>query len=238
MALSNDGTRSDRAYTAHGMRPSELDTLCATIRQHKCRQILEIGMANASSTLRLLEVANELSGSVTSIDPFQFDDTQNEADSYNVAGGGVERVKQSGMAHLHSLMADFDYIALPELVRQSRKFDAIFIDGYHSFDYAFLDLFYADLLLTDGGLFFFHDTGMPSVHKAVQFMLRNKPYRSVGPRPVIYTPELSRRLVRKIVHIATGRMGEIRERQRFWGSLAALQKQQSRICPQGFIAQF
>jgi predicted O-methyltransferase YrrM len=231
--------QTDRASMPHGMRPSETRKLCELIAQFGCRRILEIGMANASSTIVLLNVIKDVEGAhIVSIDPFQFEDASNEGESYDVRGVGVRNVENSGLSHLHTLIAEFDYVAMPRLVAEGRKFDAIFIDGYHSFDYTFLDMFYADLLLTDGGLVLFHDTDMPAVHKAFQFFVRNKPYTVIGPRPVIYTKDFGSRVARKLTYLATGRMPEIRERQQNWGALAALQKKQTAICPQGTIASF
>ena len=62
---------------------------------------------------------------------------------YGIGGQGVRNVAAAGFANMHRLMEEYDYIALPQLVAEKAQFDMVFIDGYHSFDYTFLDFFYA-----------------------------------------------------------------------------------------------
>jgi predicted O-methyltransferase YrrM len=228
-----------RADRPHGMKDVEIKRLCQLVRDFDCRRILEIGMANASSTvmlLRALEAAG--GGEVVSIDPFQNRDVPGVDTAYNIRGAGMRNIEAAGLSHMHRLIEDYDYIAMPQLVRDGEKFDLVFIDGYHSFDYTFLDFFYADLLLKDGGVCAFHDTGYPAVHKVLQFLLRNKPYRLIGPTPLVYTPDLPSRLVRRTATILAGRAGEARERRVNWHSLAALQKRETAICPQLTLVDF
>lgn len=57
---------------SQGMRPSKILVLCELIREHKPKRVLEIGMANGSSTVAMLEVLDSLGdGNLVSIDPFQ-----------------------------------------------------------------------------------------------------------------------------------------------------------------------
>jgi hypothetical protein len=150
----------------------------------------------------------------------------------------MENVKASGLGRMHRLINDYDYIAMPDLVKSGEKFDMVFIDGYHSFDFTLIDFFYADLLLNDQGICAFHDTGYPAVHKAVQFILRNKAYKVIGPAPSVYTPDLPSRIARRARSIITGRAEEARERRTKWHSLSALQKLESAISPQLRIVDF
>lgn len=75
----------------------------------------------------------------------------------------------SGLSSYLELLEEFDYIALPRLVAEQRSLDFILIDGWHSFDYTLIDMFYADILLRPGGVLTVHDTGWPSVYKACKF---------------------------------------------------------------------
>ena len=55
-------------------------------------------------------------------------------------------------------------------------YDLVFIDGKHTFDFALVDFFYADLLVRVGGYVAFDDLWMPSILRAVNFVLRNRDY--------------------------------------------------------------
>jgi hypothetical protein len=221
------------------MRPGEIEMLYQLIRDFKCRRILEVGMAHGSSTLVILQALKDSGGGeVVSIDPFQYVDVPGGDEIYQVRGGGMENVRAAGFADTHRLIADYDYLAMPRLVQQNEKFDFVFIDGYHSFDYTFLDFFYADHLLNDHGICAFHDTGFRAVHKVIQFVLRNKSYKLVGPGPQVYTPDLTRRIVHKAWTIATGKSAEARERRLRWQSLAAVQKLTTTVCKQLEVVEF
>src|ERR1700744_5198036 len=111
----------------HGMQAREIAILCRIAREEKCRTILEIGMANGSSTVALLKTLDEVGGgTVTSIDPFQ-NQGANGID-YGIAGQGIRNVQSSGFADRHRLMEEYDYIAMPQLVAEKAQFDMVFID--------------------------------------------------------------------------------------------------------------
>jgi predicted O-methyltransferase YrrM len=221
----------------HGMQAREIDVLCRIARDEKCRSILEIGMANGSSTVALLKTLDENGGgTVTSIDPFQNRDEHGVA--YAIGGQGVRNVAASGLANHHRLIEDYDYIALPGLLSQQTAFDMVFIDGYHSFDYTFLDFFYTDLLLKEGGICAFHDTGWPTVYKVTDFLMKNKDYEPVGPRPSRYLSNVAMRGLRRGFHMITGRDAEMRERRTAWGSVAAFRKLRSTMCPETKLVNF
>jgi predicted O-methyltransferase YrrM len=221
----------------HGMQAREIAILCRIARDQKCRSILEVGMANGSSTVALLRTLDENGGgTVVSIDPFQNRDENGVA--YAIGGQGVRNVAASGLGHCHRLMEEYDYIAMPQLVAERASFDMIFIDGYHSFDYTFLDFFYADLLLKEGGVCAFHDTGWPTVYKVTDFLMKNKDYAPLGPRPSRYLASVAMRGLRRGVHMITGRDAEMRERRQSWGSVAAFRKLRSSMCPETKLVNF
>ena len=221
----------------HGMQAREVAILCRIAREEKCKTILEVGMANGSSTVALLKtLAENGGGHVTSIDPFQ-NKGENGID-YGIGGQGVRNVAAAGFASMHRLMEAYDYIALPQLVAEKAQFDMVFIDGYHSFDYTFLDFFYADLLLKEGGICAFHDTGWPTVYKVTDFLMKNKAYTPLGPRPSRYLSNVAMRGLRRGFHMVTGRDAEMRERRMSWGSVAAFRKLRSTICPETKLVTF
>jgi len=45
-----------------------------------------------------------------------------------------------------------------------------FIDGWHTFDYTFIDFFFVDQVLKDGGILAFHDMYALSKQKVLNFI--------------------------------------------------------------------
>lgn len=145
------------------------------MRQVKAKKTLEIGMAMGCSTLAILEALPE-EGRHTSIDPFQI-----ATHGYGYRGVGVTMVNRAGLSDQHRLIEEPNYLALPCLLKAGEQFDLIFIDGWHTFDFAFIDLFYADLLLREGGVLIFDDWGFPCVYHVTRFLEQHKAYRKLGP---------------------------------------------------------
>ena len=236
--MSSNNNTVDRAK---GMRRSEIDVLCGLIRANRFSKLLEIGMANGSSSVAMLRTLTENGGgSLTSIDPYQYaavGSVRNDNDD-GYSGEGVENVSKAGFSHMHTLLAEPDFIALPKLVQAKEKFDFIFVDGYHSFDYAFIDFFYADLLLKVGGIVAFHDSSFPAVYKVCQFVARNKEYRLVGPRPEPMYRGVLRKSLRRARYYFRGESAKFRERRLVWCSVAAFEKSGDLQCKQFVIRDF
>lgn len=134
-------------------------------------------MATGTSSLAILENL-PVGGRLTSIDPFQ---------STEWAGEGLRNIEAGGFNAAHTLIEEPDFLALPRLVRAGRQFDLIFIDGWHSFEYVMLDMFYGDLLLRQGGVMGFDDCGMAAVRKALRFLKTHRPYEELDVGPLRYT---------------------------------------------------
>lgn len=224
-----------------GMRASEIAVVCRLIRERRLSRLLEVGMANGSSSVSMLRALSSCGGgTLTSIDPYQFaaagSVSKDNDDGYD--GEGMRNVRNAGFARMHTLMAEPDYTALPKLVERGEKFDFIFIDGYHSFDYAFLDFFYADLLLKVGGVVAFHDSSYPAVYKVCRFIAGNKDYRLIGPRPEPMYEGLPRKLLRRARYWLAGENAIFRERRLVWCSVAAFEKRGDSQCPQRTLTEF
>ena len=65
------------------------------------------------------------------------------------------------------------------LLQEGRKFDLIFIDGHHHFDYKFIDLFMSHHLLKDEGVLIFHDLLLQSTKKIYRFISTNYDYELI-----------------------------------------------------------
>jgi len=232
-----EGARADRP---HGMQAREIARLIEIIRDHNCRAVLEIGMANGSSTVAMLKALQELGGGrVTSIDPYQFrDDPALGENYYGIRGAGVRNVAAAGLSAFHTLIAEFDHVALPRLADDEANFDLVLIDGFHSFELTFLDFFYADRMLRPGGICVFHDSGTAAVFKVTQYLMRNKAYAPVGPAPEQSHKSLVRRALRRASYLVNGRAESFRERRLNWGSLAAFRKTAERDAPEYAIEEF
>jgi len=131
------------------------------IIKNKFTKILEVGFAFGSSGLFITAALKnlELYGHKTyhrAVDPNQ---------STQWKGIGKLNIKRLGYNN-SEVIEKPDYIALPDLLKDRLKdkkwneskydpnyerFDLVFIDGWHTFDYTLLDFFYADLLLRTGG---------------------------------------------------------------------------------------
>jgi hypothetical protein len=77
-------------------------------------------------------------------------------------------------------MEDYDYFALPELLRRKLPVDFAYIDGWHTFDYTLLDFFYLDKMLKVGGIVAFNDCSWPAVEKAMRFVTSHRQYREIS----------------------------------------------------------
>lgn len=120
------------------------------IYELKPSSCLEIGMGMGVSTLCILYALAKLGNRrLTSIDPHE---TGRGPQKLN--GIGLEMVRRAGCSHLLEFMEEPSYLALPRMLAEGKRFDFIMIDGWHSFDYVFVDYFYSDLLLNVGGAWY------------------------------------------------------------------------------------
>lgn len=187
------------------------ETLYDTVKKYKVKKALEIGMASGISSLSILSGLKE-NGDETrlvSIDPFQ---------STLGRGAGVNHVREAGLSNHHQLLEEFDYLALPKLVAAGEKFDFIYIDGNHDFEYVMLNFFYADLLVTKGSIIGFNDCGWKSVHAAMKHVPKPGDYTEID---VGLKPDYKgRNIVATVTRWCTGRSSSDRYFQKNQGSNA------------------
>jgi predicted O-methyltransferase YrrM len=132
---------------------SEDETICRT---------LEIGCAYGLSSLHICESLMGRPGARhTMIDPNQ---------NSEFHGVGVHHLEQLGFRDFE-LIEKPSEIALPELLAQNEdQFDFIFVDGWHTFDHALLDCFYANRLLRVGGLLVLDDAAWNTVSRVIDYL--------------------------------------------------------------------
>ena len=74
------------------------------------------------------------------------------------------------------MIEDYDYNALPRLLASGVKREFAYIDGWHTFDYALLDWWYVDKMMTANGIVGFNDCDCPAVDKVIRFVLTHRKY--------------------------------------------------------------
>ena len=150
------------------VKKQEGDFLYNTILTNKYQRCLEVGMAYGISAMYMLLALKKLGTKniqLYSVDP-------NQSTQWN--NFGVKLVKSIKMNKYHKLFEDKSYNVLPKLVDE--KYDFIFIDGWHTFDYTLLDFFYSSLILKVGGIIVVDDAYHAGVNKFMKYIDTNYPH--------------------------------------------------------------
>ncbi len=164
---------SGEALECNSHTPLEyMVALYRTVLAARPRVVLEIGMAYGISSLAILMALDKIgeAGCLISVDPHQSGDWKNI---------GVANVQRSGFTERHELLESYDYLALPQLLESGTQIDLAYIDGWHTFDYVLLDLFYLDKMLHPGGIMGFNDCGYRAIDKAINFLLTHRKFREI-----------------------------------------------------------
>jgi len=134
--------------------------------QTKATRTLEIGMAFGLSTLFVCQAHKDKgAGHHTAIDPWQ------KRWFNNI---GLRNVRNAQLDGDFRFFEAPSFEALAELGSKGERFDFVFIDGNHRFDYTLVDFFLVDKILNVGGHVMLHDPWMPSIRKILSFILRNR----------------------------------------------------------------
>lgn len=153
--------------SATPVKPNEAAFIYEFLKEKGLNQTLEIGFAYGRSASHIVAATGKKH---IVIDPFQ--------DNYN--GLGLENMERLGLRELIDFKPDFSHAVLPELHKEGRTFDFIFIDGDHKFDGIFVDFYYADLIVKPNGYLLFHDTWMRSTQLVMSFIKNNrKDYKKI-----------------------------------------------------------
>ncbi len=186
------------------------EALFRHIRAQRPQVAVEVGMANAISTLSILTALEENGGDgrLVSIDP-------NQSTQWRDCGRAA--VTRAGLSARHRVIEKPDSLALPELLAAGTRIDFAYIDGWHTFDYALVDFWYLDKMTPKGGVIAFNDCGWPAVTKAIRFVETHRRYceLDVG-LPQSYDRSLSLvTLLRKLKHRRLGDYWRRREDRYF-----------------------
>jgi predicted O-methyltransferase YrrM len=155
-----------------GLPRAHTEELARLVRDEGAESTLETGMAVGLSTLAICGVHAERNrGQHVAIDPFQSTDWRSI---------GRLNVRRAGLEDRVRLIEEPSELALPRLVEEGLELDLALIDGLHLFDHTLVDFFFIDRMLCDGGLVVFHDTWMPAVAAAVDYVRANRAYLDVA----------------------------------------------------------
>ncbi len=157
------------------------------IRENKFTHTLEVGLAMGASACWITQAHrdNNLNGHHFAIDP-------NQTAQYENMGRYL--VEKCGNLQYLEVMEMTSYRALPILFERVRngeipKFDLIYIDGWHTFDYTLVDFFYADLLLNVHGVIVLDDIKHHPVKRCFDYIKTNYPHYEVVERTPVYDPK-------------------------------------------------
>ena len=149
------------------IKSTEAEFIYNFVKELKLTKTLETGFAYAKSASHIIAATQSKH---IAIDPFQS----------HYQNLGIENIKNLGFSEYLEFYNDYSHNVLPKLVTKKEKFEFIFIDGDHKFDGEFVDFYYADLLLEEGGYVLFHDTWMRSTRLVMAFIKKNrKDYRYI-----------------------------------------------------------
>jgi predicted O-methyltransferase YrrM len=144
------------------IKKQEINIIQEIISKNNLNKCLEVGMAFGTSAVSILMNKNT---TLISVDPFQ----KTQWNSY-----GLKLIKSFKYDSRHTLITKKSYEALPELLKEHEKtFDFIFIDGFHTFDYTLLDIFYSCLLLKIGGYIIIDDVLHNGVKQCINYINTN-----------------------------------------------------------------
>jgi predicted O-methyltransferase YrrM len=152
------------------------------IRDLKPKCSIEIGCAYGVSSLFICEALADVGAERhIIIDPYQLGSGHRGPDS-GYEGIGLLNLKRAGLDRIVDFHAELSFRCLPRLLEQGVMVDFAFVDGMHTFDYAFVDFFFLDKMLRPGGVIIFDDYSIyPSIHKLCRYIVRNLPYSPIGP---------------------------------------------------------
>lgn len=104
-------------------------------------------------------------------------------------GAGMRHLEAAGVIGMVELWEEPSYRVLPQLERQGLEVDLAFIDGWHTFDFAFVDFFFIDKILREGGVVAFDDADWPSIRSVLRYVVTNLPYSVAGTLPEVQPDE-------------------------------------------------
>jgi len=146
---------------ASSIKVNEAAFIFDFLKEKGIKKTLEIGFSFGRSTAHIISATES---NHTVIDPFQ----------HNYDNLGVKNMQHLNLDQFLTFENDYSHNVLPKLHAEKENFEFIFIDGDHKYDGIFIDFYYSDLLLSQGGYMLFHDTWMRSTQLVCSFVKTNR----------------------------------------------------------------
>ena len=152
-----------------GINEEEAKMLIQAISDQKPAITVEIGLAMGTSAFCFCDTASKIHKDSMhyAIDPFQFTDWK---------GIGVKLINDAHLQNHFKLIEGKTHEVFNYFPENKIRVDMAFIDGWHTFDYTFIDFFFIDKILNDGGILAFHDMYALSKQKVLNFILTHRDY--------------------------------------------------------------
>jgi predicted O-methyltransferase YrrM len=131
------------------------------LKKNKIKKTLEVGFAYGCSAAYIISATKSKH---IAIDP--------KPDHYGNLGR--RNMKELGLQKYLDLKEGYAHDVLPNLLENELELDFAFIDGGHKFDEIFIDFYYIDLLLKQGGYVLFHDGWLRSTQHVISWVKNNK----------------------------------------------------------------
>jgi cephalosporin hydroxylase len=154
---------------------------------------LEVGLACGGSAL-VFSTAHRDLGHVPDRQHIAIDPNQTNPQGYDSIG--LDNLSRAGLLEYVRFEEGFSSAILPKLVDGGVTTQLAYIDGSHLFEDVFVDFYYLNLMLEEGGVVCFDDCALPDVAKVIRFIQRNfkahldevdiSPYRADAGRSVRY----------------------------------------------------
>lgn len=139
------------------------------VKKYNPQNSLEIGCAEGVSAITICESLNN-TAKHTILDPFQSTQWKNK---------GVNNLKAEGYTNF-TLIEERSELALPQLLKENRKFDFVFVDGWHTLDHVMVEFFYINRMLPVGGVVVFDDATLAGLNKLMRYISNYPNYICLG----------------------------------------------------------
>lgn len=139
------------------------------IQQAKPKLSLEIGCAEGLSSMVICETIGP-NARHTIIDAFQSTDWSNH---------GIHNLKTAGFNNWELIEERSEYV-LPKLAQEGKKYDFVFVDGWHTFDHVLVEFFYINKMLNTGGIVAFDDSALTGLNKLMRWISNYPNYECIG----------------------------------------------------------
>lgn len=141
---------------------ADADVLRDLLMAERATVVIEVGLAYGASALAIAEALVSCGSAGVRhviIDAYQ--------DHFH--GAGWTAILAAGLDGVCTLLPERSQLALPRLVTEGLVADAAFVDGSHTFDNIFVDLYFLREIVCPGGLVVLDDCNYQSVATAVRY---------------------------------------------------------------------